>query len=300
MICGRDFYLVPDRMAIYNPPVSDSPFAYTTGNVDDFAAMANDICNGAGALADNKRKYIALARDRANRLANAIGWDYYINGLESQRTKGDCTWGAKRARVADVIRVLKAERQKWVAANTGTVVTTGFNPITADWKWIALDIGDGKISKEKITADIRNAISRAANNYEAVSMYNAAIDGLERNRTNVAWGIKRTRLNGAVRHIKANVQISNANAGISNNLPESGAVDVPVEKPTVVEQITDFLGLPRDSAIGAGQGRKNGSESGDDPKPNYTPLIAGGSAIAGIILLGIAVTAFSKSKKAEK
>ena len=164
MLPNYEIQIVPSGMTIYNPPMSDDAFNPAIGNISDYNEAAREICEGAGKLAQNKRDYITYALQLANTRNNVSGWNEVINGLEGAKTTKGCEWGAKRGRVAEVIRVLKREKREWEKARTkqgggdGRIVLSNFNPLTADWESVALQIGDKKISANEIRDAIKNAM----------------------------------------------------------------------------------------------------------------------------------------------
>ena len=317
MLPNYEIQIVPSGMTIYNPPMSDDAFNPAIGSIADYNKAAREICLGAGKLAQNKRDYTAYALQLANQRNNVSGWNEVINGLEGAKRTDGCEWGAKRGRVAEVIRVLKRERDKWVKAKEGigtpvvsqvdgktNLTAPTWNPINANWEAIAKDLGDKLTTKEELVSIIKSKMQIEKNKntnagiIAAQNIYDASINGLEANKKAVAWGAKRARVNAAIRLIKNTIRrpetLVDIVGGEVQPIPNKSAEDIAKEQQqTALEKVIDWFGLsPDDDATG---GETNGS--GEDNKPNYTPLLAGGGVVVAIILVGVLVSAANKGVK---
>ena len=308
MLPNYEIQLVPSGMTIYNPPMSDDAFNPAIGSITNYNQAAREICEGAGKLAQNKRDYIAYALQLANQRNNVSGWNEVINGLENAKTTEGCEWGAKRGRVAEVIRVLKRERDKWVKAKEGIgtpvvdrvygrtkLTAPNWNPTTADWALIAKDLGDKLLTKQEIVSILKSKISiqlakeNNAGIIEAQKIYDGSINGLEQNKNSVAWGVKRSRVNAAIRYIKSTIRRPETLVDIVSqppaNVPTTGAEEV---AETWLERLLGGS-TPPDVDSGSGGEPEN--------KPDYTPLLAGGGVVVAVILIGVLVSAASKGKQ---
>jgi len=305
-------------MTIYNPPMSDDAFSPAVGS--DFYAekAAKEICGGVGKLAFYKQKFVKMAREHAELLNSPSGFDFFINGLEGAKKTEGCEWGAKRGRVAEVIRVLKRERNNWIKAKEGigtpvvsqvdgktNLTAPTWNPINANWEAVAKDLGNKLTTKEELVSIIKSKMQIAKNKGDyntgiiaAQNIYDASINGLEANKKAVAWGAKRARVNAAIRLIKNTIRrpetLVDIVGGEVQPIPNKSAEDIAKEQQqTALEKVIDWFGLsPDDDATG---GETNGS--GEDNKPNYTPLLAGGGVVVAIILVGVLVSAANKGVK---
>jgi hypothetical protein len=329
MLPNYEIQIVPSGMTIYNPPMSDDAFNPAVGKFTgvNFNFIAKEICEGAGQLGTNKAKYIAIALEQANKSNNVSGWDFWINGLEGAKTTEGCEWGAKRGRVAEVIRVLKRERDKWVKAKEGigTPVTSKvdgktnltaptWNPINANWGAIAKDLGDKLLTKQELVSILKSKISiqlAKGNNagiIEAQKIYDGSINGLETNKNSVAWGAKRLRVNAAISFIKSTIRRPETLVDIVSGEPvkidtpslEDLAKETSDTEKNFFDKIGDFFGISPDDDAGNVMGDVTGGEtngSGENDKPNYTPLLAGGGIVVAVILIGVLVSAASKGKQ---
>jgi hypothetical protein len=324
MLPNYEIQIVPSGMTIYNPPMSDDAFNPSVGlaaNLTDFEKEATDICLGAGELSKNKTKYVNLAKERATKLNDVSGWNFWINGLDGAKKTAECKWGAKRGRVAEVIRVLKRERDKWVKAKEGigtpvvsqvggrtNLTAPTWNPVNANWEAIAKDLGDKLTTKEELVSIIKSKMQIEKNKdnnnagiIAAQNIYDASINGLEANKKAVAWGVKRTRVNAAIRLIKNTIRrpetLVDIVGGEVQPIPNKSAEDIAKEQQqTALEKVIDWFGLsPDDEAGDVTGGETNGSGEGD--KPNYTPLLAGGGVVVAIILVGVLISAANKGVK---
>lgn len=332
MLPNYEIQIVPSGMTIYNPPMSDDAFNPAVGNFTgvNFNLIAKEICEGAGQLGTNKAKYIAIALEQANKRNNVDGWDFWINGLEGAKRTDGCEWGAKRGRVAEVIRVLKRERDNWVKAKSkggggiGTINLSSFDPLKADWEAVALQIGDKKITKNQIRDAIRNSILQGGSLQRKRAVYDISLNGLKDNKNKVAWGAKRQRVVSAINLIEKTIRIP------SSELMDGEPIVIPkpspigktqaqyqaelkewaeasqkdavaeIEDDSFIEKIKkgwqDIFGVtPDDEAGDVTGGDINGSGEGD--KPNYTPLLAGGGVVVAIILVGVLVSVANKGIK---
>jgi len=313
MLPNYEIQIVPSGMTIYNPPMSDDAFNLAEGGTL-FDNDAREICQGAGKLALNKQKFVRLATSLSTTQNSSRGFDFYIDGLESAKTTEGCEWGAKRGRVAEVIRVLKREKKEWEKARTkqgggvGTIVLSNFNPLATDWESVALQIGDKKISAKEIRDAIKNAmlIQLAYGDNPRIivaqNIYDGSINGLEENKKSVAWGAKRSRVNAAIRLIKSTIRRPETLVEIEKGKPVK--IDTPssgdlakdplkdAEK-NVFEKIGEFFGISPEDGGGSGN---NGDEKPEN-KPDYTPLLAGGGVVVAVILIGVLVSAASKGKQ---
>ena len=310
MLPNYEIQIVPSGMTIYNPPMSDdafNPFGGLSKGLN-FNFIAKEICEGAGQLSANKTKYIGIAKTEANKQNSSAPFDFWINGLESAKTTEGCEWGAKRGRVAEVIRVLKRERDKWVKAKEGIgspvvdrvdgktqLLVPTWNPVTANWSAIAKDLGDKLLTKQELVSILKSKISiQLANGnnagiIEAQKIYDGSINGLEANKKFVAWGAKRSRVNAAIRLIKSTIRRPETLVDIVSqppaNVPTTGAEEV--------------AGTWLERLLGGSTPPDVDSGSGGEPenKPNYTPLLAGGGIVVAVILIGVLVSAASKGKQ---
>jgi len=319
MLPNYEIQIVPSGMTIYNPPMSDDAFNPAIGQgifIDD----ATKICLGAGELAANKRKFVGLATALSNSRNNSSGFDFYIDGLEGAKTTAECKWGAKRGRVAEVIRVLKRERNEWVKAKEGIgtpvvdrvdggtkLTAPNWNPANADWALIAKDLGDKLLTKQELVSILKSKISiqldkdNNAGIIEAQKIYDGSINGLEQNKKSVAWGAKRSRVNAAIRLIKSTIRRPETYVDIVSGEPVK--IDTPSSSDLakdplkdgekgLFDKISEFFGIsPED-----GGGDENGGEI-QESKPDYTPLLAGGGIVVAVILIGVLVSAASKGKQ---
>ena len=311
MLPNYEIQIVPSGMTIYNPPMSDdafNPAVGLTANLTNFENEATSICLGSGELSKNKTKYVNLAKNRANKLNDVSGWNFWINGLDGAKKTAECKWGAKRGRVAEVIRVLKRERDKWVKANEGIgspivskvdsktqLTAPTWNPVTANWSAIAKDLGDKLLTKQELVSILKSKISiqlAKGNNagiIEAQKIYDGSINGLETNKNSVAWGAKRSRVNAAIRLIKSTIRRPETLVDIVSeppvNVPTTGAEEV---AETWLERLLGGS-TPPDVDSGSGGEPEN--------KPDYTPLLAGGGVVVAVILIGVLVSAASKGKQ---
>jgi len=320
MLPNYEIQIVPSGMTIYNPPMSDDAFNPAEGQ-DIFIDSATEICLGAGKLAEKKRKFVGLATDMSNLRKNSSGFDFYIDGLEGAKTTAECKWGAKRGRVAEVIRVLKREKREWEKAKAGIgtpvvdrvdgktqLTAPNWNPVTANWSAIAKDLGDKLLTKQELVSILKSKISiqlAKGNNagiIEAQKIYDGSINGLEQNKKSVAWGAKRSRVNAAIRYIKSTIRRPETLVEIEKGEPVK--IDTPssgdlakdplkdAEK-NVFEKIGEFFGIsPED-----GGGSVNNGDEKPENKPDYTPLLAGGGVVVAVILIGVLVSAASKGKQ---
>jgi hypothetical protein len=215
MLPNYEIQIVPSGMTIYNPPMSDDAFNPFSGLFQglNFNFIAKEICEGAGQLSANKTKYIGIAKTEANKQNSPAPFDFLINGLESAKTTEGCEWGAKRGRVAEVIRVLKRERNEWVKAKSksgggiGTIILSSFDPLKADWEAVALQIGDKKITKNELRDAIRNAISQGGSLQRKRAVYDVSLNGLKDNKNKVDWGAKRQRVVSTINLIEKTIRI---------------------------------------------------------------------------------------------
>lgn len=326
MLPNYEIQIVPSGMTIYNPPMSDDAFNPAVGlgaNLTNFVKEATDICLGAGELSKNKTKYVNLAKERATKLNDVSGWNFWINGLDGAKKTAECKWGAKRGRVAEVIRVLKRERDKWVKEKEAIgspvvdrvdgktqLTAPTWNPINANWQAIAKDLGDKLLTKQELVSILKSKISiQLANGnnagiIEAQKIYDGSINGLEQNKNSVAWGVKRSRVNAAIRFIKSTIRRPETLVDIVSGQPvkidtpslEDLAKETSETEKNFFDKIGDFFGIsPDDEAGDVTGGDINGS--GEDDKPNYTPLLAGGGVVVAIILVGVLVSAANKGVK---
>jgi hypothetical protein len=339
MLPNYEIQIVPSGMTIYNPPMSDDAFNPASGVYQgvNFNDVAKDICLGAGELAANKAKYIRVATTEANRQNSPAPFDLWINGLESAKTTEGCEWGAKRGRVAEVIRVLKRERDKWVKAKSeggggiGTIILSSFDPLKADWEAVALQIGDKKITKNEIRDAVRNAILQGGSLQRKRAVYDISLNGLKDNKNKVAWGAKRQRVVSAINLIEKTIRIPSSELmdGEPIVMPKPSPIGktqaqyqaelkewaeakqkdavAEIEDDSFIETIKkgwedignsigSIFGItPDDEAGDVTGGDTNGS--GEDDKPDYTPLLAGGGIVVAVILIGVLVSAASKGKQ---
>ena len=342
MLPNYEIQIVPSGMTIYNPPMSDDAFNPFIGNISDYNKAAKEICIGEGKLAQNKRDYTAYALQLANKRDNVSGWNEVINGLEGAKKTDGCEWGAKRGRVAEVIRVLKREKREWEKAKAGIgtpvvdrvdgktqLTAPNWNPTTANWEAIAKDLGDKLTTKEELVSIIKSKMQNAGI-IAAQNIYDASINGLEANKKAVAWGAKRTRVNATIRLIKNTIRrpselmdgepivipkpspIGKTQAQYQAELKEWAEAKqkdavAEIEDDSFIETIKkgwedignsigSIFGVsPDDEAGDVTGGDINGS--GEDDKPNYTPLLAGGGVVVAIILVGVLVSAANKGVK---
>ena len=310
MLPNYEIQIVPSGMTIYNPPMSDDAFNPFSGFIQgvNFNLIAKEICQGAGQLSANKTKYIGIAKTEANKQNSSAPFDFWINGLESAKTTEGCEWGAKRGRVAEVIRVLKREKREWEKAKTGIgspvvdrvdgktqLLAPNWNPTTADWTLIAKDLGDKLLTKQELVSILKSKISIQlakgdnAGIIEAQKIYDGSINGLEQNKNSVAWGVKRSRVNAAIRYIKSTIRRPETLVDIVSqppaNVPTTGAEEV---AETWLERLLGGS-TPPDVDSGSGGEPEN--------KPDYTPLLAGGGVVVAVILIGVLVSAASKGKQ---
>jgi hypothetical protein len=323
MLPNYEIQIVPSGMTIYNPPMSDDAFNPAIGNISDYNKAAKEICIGEGKLAQNKRDYTAYALQLAKQRDNVSGWNEVINGLEGAKKTDGCEWGAKRGRVAEVIRVLKREKSEWEKAKAGIgtpvvdrvdgktqLTAPNWNPTTANWEAIAKDLGDKLLSKQELVSILKSKISieLAKGNNDGIilaqKIYDGSINGLEINKKAVAWGVKRTRVNAAIRLIKSTIRRPETLVDIVSGQPvkidtpslEDLAKETSETEKNFFDKIGDFFGIsPDDEAGDVTGGDINGS--GEDDKPNYTPLLAGGGVVVAIILVGVLVSAANKGVK---
>ena len=322
MLPNYEIQIVPSGMTIYNPPMSDDAFNPFSGFIQgvNFNLIAKEICQGAGQLSANKTKYIGIAKTEANKQNSSAPFDFWINGLESAKTTEGCEWGAKRGRVAEVIRVLKREKREWEKAKTGIgspvvdrvdgktqLLAPNWNPTTADWTLIAKDLGDKLLTKQELVSILKSKISiqlakdNNAGIIEAQKIYDGSINGLEQNKNSVAWGAKRSRVNAAIRFIKSTIRRPETYVDIVSGEPVK--IDTPSSSDLakdplkdgekgLFDKISEFFGIsPED-----GGGDENG-ENNPENKPDYTPLLAGGGIVVAVILIGVLVSAASKGKQ---
>lgn len=317
MLPNYEIQIVPSGMTIYNPPMSDDAFNPAIGSIADYNKAAREICLGAGKLAQNKRDYTAYALQLANQRNNVSGWNEVINGLEGAKKTEGCEWGAKRGRVAEVIRVLKRERDKWVKAKEGigtpvvsqvdgktNLTAPTWNPVNANWEAIAKDLGDKLTTKEELVSIIKSKMQIEKNKgndgiIAAQNIYDASINGLEANKKAVAWGAKRARVNAAIRLIKNTIRrpetLVHIVGGEVQPIPNKSAEDIAKEQQqTALEKVVDWFGLSPDDEAGDVTG---GNTNGKDDKPDYTPLLAGGGVVVAIILVGVLISAANKGVK---
>ena len=310
MLPNYEIQIVPSGMTIYNPPMSDDAFNPFSGlfQTSNFDLIAKEICQGAGQLSAKKAKYIGIAKTESNKQNSSAPFDFWINGLESAKKTDGCEWGAKRGRVAEVIRVLKRERDKWVKAKAGIgspvvskvdsktqLTAPNWNPVTANWSAIAKDLGDKLLTKQELVSILKSKISiqlAKGNNagiIEAQKIYDGSINGLEQNKKSVAWGAKRSRVNAAIRYIKSTIRRPETLVDIVSeppvNVPTTGAEEV---AETWLERLLGGS-TPPDVDSGSGGEPEN--------KPDYTPLLAGGGVVVAVILIGVLVSAASKGKQ---
>ena len=310
MLPNYEIQIVPSGMTIYNPPMSDDAFNPFSGFIQgvNFNLIAKEICQGAGQLSANKTKYIGIAKTEANKQNSSAPFDFWINGLESAKTTEGCEWGAKRGRVAEVIRVLKREKREWEKAKTGIgspvvdrvdgkkqLLAPTWNPVTANWSAIAKDLGDKLLTKQELVSILKSKISIQlakgdnAGIIEAQKIYDGSINGLEQNKNSVAWGVKRSRVNAAIRYIKSTIRRPETLVDIVSqppaNVPTTGAEEV---AETWLERLLGGS-TPPDVDSGSGGEPEN--------KPDYTPLLAGGGVVVAVILIGVLVSAASKGKQ---
>ncbi len=227
MLPNYEIQIVPSGMTIYNPPISDDAFNPFSGFIQgvDFNLIAKEICEGAGQLSANKAKYIGIAKTEANKKNSSAPFDFLIDGLENAKKTDGCEWGAKRGRVAEVIRVLKREKREWEKAKAGIgtpvvdrvdgktqLTAPNWNPVTANWSAIAKDLGDKLLTKQELVSILKSKISiqlaKGTNEgiIEAQKIYDGSINGLETNKNSVAWCAKRSRVNAAIRYIKSTIR----------------------------------------------------------------------------------------------
>lgn len=321
MLPNYEIQIVPSGMTIYNPPMSDdafNPFSRFIQGVN-FNLIAKEICEGAGQLSANKAKYIGIAKTEANKKNSSAPFDFWINGLESAKKTDGCEWGAKRGRVAEVIRVLKRERDKWVKAKEGIgtpvvdrvdgktqLTAPNWNPATANWSAIAKELGDKLLTRQLLVSIIQSKMSKAlaegdnAGVISAQRIYDGSINGLEENKKFVAWGAKRSRVNAAIRLIKSTIRRPETLVEIEKGEPVK--IDTPSKEDlakeplkdaekNVLEKIQEFFGIsPEDD------GGSNGDKKPEN-KPDYTPLLAGGGVVVAVILIGVLVSAASKGNQ---
>ena len=310
MLPNYEIQIVPSGMTIYNPPMSDDAFNPFSGFIQgvNFNLIAKEICQGAGQLSANKAKYIGIAKTEANKQNSSAPFDFLINGLENAKKTDGCEWGAKRGRVAEVIRVLKREKREWEKAKKGIgspivskvdnktqLTAPNWNPTTADWALIAKDLGDKLLTKQELVSILKSKISiqlAKGNNagiIEAQKIYDGSINGLEQNKNSVAWGVKRSRVNAAIRYIKSTIRRPETLVDIVSqppvNVPTTGAEEV---AETWLERLLGGS-TPPDVDSGSGGEPEN--------KPDYTPLLAGGGVVVALILIGVLVSAASKGKQ---
>ena len=310
MLPNYEIQIVPSGMTIYNPPMSDDAFNPFSGFIQgvNFNLIAKEICQGAGQLSANKTKYIGIAKTEANKQNSSAPFDFWINGLESAKTTEGCEWGAKRGRVAEVIRVLKREKREWEKAKTGIgspvvdrvdgkkqLLAPTWNPVTANWSAIAKVLGDKLLTKQELVSILKSKISiqlakdNNAGIIEAQKIYDGSINGLEQNKNSVAWGVKRSRVNAAIRYIKSTIRRPETLVDIVSqppaNVPTTGAEEV---AETWLERLLGGS-TPPDVDSGSGGEPEN--------KPDYTPLLAGGGVVVAVILIGVLVSAASKGKQ---
>ena len=310
MLPNYEIQIVPSGMTIYNPPMSDDAFNPFSGFIQgvNFNLIAKEICQGAGQLSANKTKYIGIAKTEANKQNSSAPFDFWINGLESAKTTEGCEWGAKRGRVAEVIRVLKREKREWEKAKTGIgspvvdrvdgkkqLLAPTWNPVTANWSAIAKVLGDKLLTKQELVSILKSKISIQlakgdnAGIIEAQKIYDGSINGLEQNKNSVAWGVKRSRVNAAIRYIKSTIRRPETLVDIVSqppaNVPTTGAEEV---AETWLERLLGGS-TPPDVDSGSGGEPEN--------KPDYTPLLAGGGVVVAVILIGVLVSAASKGKQ---
>jgi hypothetical protein len=323
MLPNYEIQIVPSGMTIYNPPMSDDAFNPAIGNISDYNKAAKEICIGEGKLAQNKRDYTAYALRLAKQRDNVSGWNEVINGLEGAKKTDGCEWGAKRGRVAEVIRVLKREKSEWEKAKAGIgtpvvdrvdgktqLTAPNWNPTTANWEAIAKDLGDKLLLKQELVSILKSKISielAKGNNAGIIlaqKIYDGSINGLEINKKAVAWGVKRTRVNAAIRLIKSTIRRPETLVDIVSGQPvkidtpslEDLAKETSETEKNFFDKIGDFFGIsPDDEAGDVTGGNINGS--GEDDKPNYTPLLAGGGVVVAIILVGVLISAANKGVK---
>ena len=321
MLPNYEIQIVPSGMTIYNPPMSDDAFNPAIGNISDYNKAAKEICIGEGKLAQNKRDYTAYALQLANKRDNVSGWNEVINGLEGAKKTDGCEWGAKRGRVAEVIRVLKREKSEWEKAKAGIgtpvvssvdgktqLTAPNWNPTTANWEAIAKDLGDKLLSKQELVSILKSKISielAKGNNAGIIlaqKIYDGSINGLEINKKAVAWGVKRTRVNAAIRLIKSTIRRPETLVDIVSGQPvkidtpslEDLAKETSETEKNFFDKIGDFFGISPDDEAGDVTG---GETNGKDDKPDYTPLLAGGGVVVAIILVGVLVSAANKGVK---